>query len=105
MRGDLDQRGRRWAKDVGDAKAVADLDELAAGDQHLSAARRGRHGEQDRGGVVVDHEGILGARERAEHVVHVVLARGALAARQAELEVAVAAAGHDHGLQRLARQH
>ena len=47
-------------------------------------------GEQHRGGVVVDDERVLGAGDGAERVVDVVLARGALAARQAVLEVGVA---------------
>ena len=37
--------------------------------------------------------------------MHVVLARGALAARQAELEVGVAAGRRDHGVERLVGQH
>ncbi len=76
-------------------KAVADLDELAAGDEHVAAARQRGEGEQHRGGVVVHDQRVLGAGERAEDVVDVVLARGALPALEAELEVGVAGRGTD----------
>ena len=92
------------AQDVGDAEAVADLDQLAAGDEHLAAARRGGEGEQHCGGVVVDGERVLGAGDRAQHIVDVVLARGAVAARQAVLEVGVAGGGGDDGVDRRLRQ-
>ena len=101
---DLDQLGAALAQDVGDAEAVADLDELAAGDEHLAAARRGGERQQDGRGVVVDDERVLGAGDGAEHVVDVVLARGAFAARQAVLEVRVAHGGGDDGLDRRPRQ-
>ena len=77
---DLDEAGAALAQDVGDAEAVADLDELAAGDEHVAAARQRGEGEQHRGGVVVDDQRVLGAGQRAEDVVDVVLPRGALAA-------------------------
>src|SRR5450759_4621697 len=38
---DFDQLGPALTQDVGDAKAVADLHELAAGDEHLAATARG----------------------------------------------------------------
>ena len=102
---DLDQLGAALAQDVGDAKAVADLDQLAARHQHLAAAGGGGQRQQHRRGVVVDHERVFGAGDGAEHVVDVILARGTGAARQAVLQVGVAARGRDHCVDRLRRQH
>ncbi len=97
--------GAALQHDVGDAKAVADLHELAAADEHLAAAGGGGDGEQHRGGVVVDDERVLGAGDGAERVVDVVLARGALPAHQAVLEVRVAGGGRDDRVHGLLRQH
>ena len=77
---DLDQPGAALGEDVGNAKAVADLDELAPRDDHLAVAAGGGQGEQDGGGVVVDDQGVGGAGQGAQHVAHVALPRGALAA-------------------------
>ena len=94
---DLVQLGAALGQDVGDAEPVADLDQLATRDQHVAVAGGGRQRQQDGGRVVVDHQGVLGPGQRAEDVAHVVLARGALAQRQAVLEVAVRARRLHHG--------
>ncbi len=93
----LDQASAAFGEDVGNAKTVADLDELAARDDHLAVAARGRQGEQHGRGVVVDHEGVGGAGQRAERVVHVALARGALAACQVDLQIGVGAGRQGDG--------
>ena len=56
------------AQDLGHAERAADLDQLAARDDHLAAARERREREQHRGGVVVDGERVLGAREQAQQL-------------------------------------
>ena len=61
-RADLDEARARAREHVGDAEAVADLDQLAARDDHLAALGERGEREQQRGGVVVDDERVLGAR-------------------------------------------
>jgi hypothetical protein len=89
---DLDQPGARAGEHLGDPEAVADLDQLAARDQHFPALRECREREQDGARVVVDHERCLGPRQPAQDRAEVVLARAAPALRQVVLEVRVAAA-------------
>ena len=60
---DLDEFGARSRHDIGDAEAAADLDKLAAADDNLFARGMGRQHQQHRGGVVVDHERVLGTGE------------------------------------------
>ena len=47
-RPDLDEAGARAREHVGDAEAVADLDQLAARDEHLAPFRERGEREQDR---------------------------------------------------------
>ena len=65
-RPDLAQDRARPGEDVGDAKAVPDLDQLAARDEHLASLGERRQREHDRGGVVVDDERGLRAGQPAE---------------------------------------
>ena len=65
-RADLDEARARAREHVGDAEAVADLDQLAARDDHLAALRERGEREQHRGGVVVDDERRLRARQPAQ---------------------------------------
>ena len=60
---DLDEFGARSRHDIGNAKAAADLDKLAAADDDLLACGMGRQHQQHSGGVVVDHERVLGTGE------------------------------------------
>ena len=60
---DLDEFGARSRHDIGDAEAAADLDKLAAADDDLLARGMGRQHQQHRGGIVVDHERVLGTGE------------------------------------------
>ncbi len=99
-RPDLDHARARAREDVGDAEAVADLDQLAAGDDDLASLGEGGQGEEHRGGVVVHDERRLGAGEPPERLRHVVLPRPARAGVEVELEVRVAAADLDGALQR-----
>ena len=94
---DLDQPGSAGSQDVRNAEAAADLDKLAARDDHLAVARQGHQAEQDGRGVVVDHQRVLGAGQAAQQIHRVDVARAALAGIQVVLQVAVAAAGHLHG--------
>jgi len=62
-RADLDHAGAGQPHDVGHAERASDLDKLAAGNDHLFAlAQRGQR-EQDRRGIVVDHEGRVTAEQ------------------------------------------
>ena len=60
---DLNELGTRGLHDIGDTEAAADLDKLAAADDDLLARGMGRQHQQHRGGVVVDHERVLGTGE------------------------------------------
>ena len=61
-RPDLDHARARAREHVGNPEAVADLDELAARDEHLATLRERCEREQHRRGVVVDDERRLRAR-------------------------------------------
>ena len=62
-RADLDEPGTGAGEHVGDAEPVADLDELAAGDDDLAPLGERGEREQHGGGVVVDDERGLRARQ------------------------------------------
>ena len=95
---DLDKLGARSRHDIGDAKAAANLDKLAAADDNLFARGMGGKHQQHRGGVVVDHKRVLGTGKRANQLCSVLLARPARAGVHAVLERAVAARDLGHGL-------
>ena len=65
-RADLDEPRARAGEHVRDAEAAADLDQLAAGDEHLAPFRERGEREQHGGGVVVDDERGLGACDPAQ---------------------------------------
>ena len=65
-RADLAQPRARAREHVRDAEAVADLDQLAAGHEHLATLRERRESEQHGGRVVVHDERGLRAREPAQ---------------------------------------
>ena len=65
-RADLAQDRARLRHDVRHAEAAADLDQLAARDDHFAPRRQRRQHEQRRRGVVVDDDRGLGAGEPAE---------------------------------------
>ena len=77
-RPDLDEPRARAREHVGDAEAVADLDQLAARDDHLASLRERREREQHRGGVVVDDERRLRAGQPPQDRGDVILPRSAL---------------------------
>ena len=73
-RPDLDEPSARAREHVGDAEAVADLDQLAAGHEHLAALRERGQRQQHGGRVVVDDERRLGAGQPAQDLRDVILA-------------------------------
>src|SRR5262249_52638452 len=103
-RPDLTQARARAREHVGDPEAVADLDQLPAGDEHLSSLGQGGKRGQDGSSVVVDYEGRLGAGQSAENRGHVVLARATSALPEVVFEVRVAAGDRAYLLQRVRRQ-
>ena len=85
-RADLAQDGARARHDIGNAEAVADLDQLPAGDDHLSSGGEFVEREKDRRGVVVD--GNPGrADQPLQQAGQVNVALAALARREVVLEV------------------
>ena len=99
-RSDLDEARTGAGEHVGDAKAVADLDQLAARDDHLATLGERGEGEQHRRRVVVHDERGLRAGQPPQDGRDVVLARPARPRRQVELEVRVAARGLAHVVER-----
>ena len=100
-RADLDEPGAGLGDHLGHPEAAADLDQLAAGDDHLPGrpGERGR-GEQRRPGAVVDRHGRVGAGQLADERLDVVVPRSARAGREVELEVRVALGHPRHRLAR-----
>ena len=90
-RADLAQARARACEHVRYPEAVADLDQLAAGDEYLAALRERGQGEHHGRRVVVDDECSLGARQPAQDCRDVVLPRPARSGREVVLEVRVAA--------------
>ena len=74
--------------DVGDAEAVADLDEFAAGDDDLPAGREFVQREEDGGGVVVDGDARR-TQQSLEEAVEVNVALAALAGGEVVLEIGI----------------
>ena len=89
----LAQGRARLRHHIRDAEAAADLDQLAARDDHLASLRERRQNEQCCGGIVIDNRGGLSAGETAEERFGVPIARTTAALRDVVLERRVAA-GH-----------
>jgi len=100
----LAQHGAASLHHLGDAELAADFDELAPRHDGLPAPGKRAEHQQNRGGVVVDDQGILGPRELAEDAPDVVVAETPLAGGQVELQVGVAPAHLDDALQGLFAQ-
>ena len=103
-RADLDEARARADEDVGDAEAVADLDELASRHDHLAALRERREREEDGGRVVVDDERGLRTRQTLQQLGEVILTRPTLASLEVVLEVRVAGAHLGHARERGLRE-
>ncbi len=88
---DLDEPRSRPREHLGDAEAVADLDQLAAGDKHLTPFGERSQREQHGRGVVVDDERRLGAGQAPQERRAMILPRPACAVGEVVLEVRVAA--------------
>jgi hypothetical protein len=91
-RSDLDEPSARAGEDVRDPKPVADLDQLAARDEHVAPFGERRQCQEDRGGVVVDDQRGVRARQPPQQCGDVILPRAARAGGQVVLEVRVATA-------------
>ena len=75
--------------DVGNAKAIADLDQLAAGDDNFSVPRQLIQHEKDRRGVVVD-DNRRSAEKLFQQLPGMDIALAALALTKLILQIAVA---------------
>jgi hypothetical protein len=103
-RSDFHEARARAGEHVGDPEPVADLDELAARDEHIPALGQSGDCQEDRRGVVVDDERGLRTGQLAEQRSDVVLARPARAFVQVVFEVGVAGRRLAHALERLLGQ-
>jgi hypothetical protein len=91
-RPDLDEARTRACEHFGDPEAVADLDQLAARDDHVAALRERGQGYEHRSRVVVHDERSFGPGEPAQDPSDMILPRAACPGAQVVLEVRVAAA-------------
>lgn len=96
----LAESGAGAGEHVGNPEAVADLDQLTAGDEHLAALRERGQRQQHGGGVVVDDERGLRPGQPAHERGEVILPRAPRPRRQVVLEVGVAPADREHALER-----
>jgi hypothetical protein len=83
--------------DVRDAEAVANFDELAAGDDDFGVFGEGVEDQEDGGGVVVDDDGGFGAGGEGEEAGDVSVTLAALAGREVEFEIGVTLSGCGDG--------
>ena len=74
---------------LGDAERAADLDQLAPADDHFLALGQSVQGDQDGGGVVVDHQSRLGPGQLLEQPDHMAVAGAPLTRGQIVFQVAV----------------
>ena len=84
------EAGAGAGEDVGDAKAVADLDQLAARDEHVAPVGERGEGEQHGARVVVHHERALRAGEPPQETGQMMLTRAARTLGEVVLQVRVA---------------
>ena len=108
-RADFDQARAARFEDLRNPERTADLDQFAAGQQDLAAGRQAGECESQRGGVVVDDQGRLGAGEGAHQVLHSSAAVAAPSRIEAHLQIAVGVetigqVGHDFAGQRRSAQ-
>ena len=99
-RPDLDEPRARACEHVGDAEPVADLDQLAARDDHVAPFGERSEREQQGARVVVHDERGFGAGEPAQDRGDVILARAAPSFGEVVLEIRVAAGRLDRALER-----
>ena len=92
---DLPQARTGTRHDVGDAELAPDLDQLATGHHDLAALRQRVEHQKHAGGVIVDDERRLRARERLERRLDVRVAFAAATLVEVELYVARIAGGFD----------
>ena len=103
-RADLHEAGAGLGEDVGDAEAVADLDQLAAADGHVPPGGERRQDQHHGRGVVVDGHAVLRARQLREDRAEMGVARPAHAGVQVVLQVRVAARNARDPLDRRGRK-
>ena len=84
--------------DLRNPERAANLNQLAARDDHFLAARERVQGQEDRGGVVVDDGGRFGTGEIDEKLFDHLLTPAAFAEIEVVLQVDGTAAGAAHGL-------
>src|SRR5271170_5356679 len=82
-----------FGHDVWNAEAIADFDQLAAGDDDFSALGERIEDEKNGSGVVVDDDGGFGADQFGEQASGVNIALAAFAARDVVFEIRVAGSG------------
>ena len=87
------QDGAAFGHDVGDAEAVADFDQLAAGDDDLGIFREGVQDEENGGGVVVDDNRGFRADELRQQAGGVNVALAALASFDIVFEIRIVSGG------------
>src|SRR4029077_7270694 len=98
---DLTEHRAASQHDVGDAELDADLDQLPTGEYDFGVVGERLEGQEHGGRVVVDHEGVFGTGEPAQHGFDVAVAGSALLPDEIELEVRI---GRGDGLESFERE-
>jgi len=103
---DLAKTGATRLEQLGDAETTTDLQELAAGDDHLGRLRRAEviEDEHQCGGVVVDHGRCFRATQNRERVLEIRRTASTGAFGQAVLERAVVGANRRQCANRVGRE-
>ena len=89
----LPKDGPAARHDFRDAKGSADFDQLAPGNHHLPAPGQGIEGQQNGGGVVVDHQGRLRPGQFQQQVLHVAVTAAPFSLFEIVFEIGIIA-GH-----------
>ena len=86
---DFAESGAAFGHDVGNAEAVADFDELTAGDDDFTAAGESGQHQKNSGGVVVDDDGGFGAGQARQQARRVNVASAPRASFQVVFEIGI----------------
>ncbi len=91
------QLGPALPHHIRNTKASADLHRLAAGYDNFPFPGQGAEDQEHRGSVIVDYQGILGARELAQQLTDMNLSGTPLPAFEVDLQIIESLRGQLHG--------
>ena len=95
---DLTQGDAGSGHDIGNPETAADFNELAAGNDHLTAFAQRVHGKENAGSVVIDCHGVLGAGQVTDELRQDAVAASAPSGFPVKFQRGVARGGHGDGI-------